>query len=253
MFGKRYPNCVKKKKIIFLWFIIFINMKLQEELLRMKSIMGLNESYGKKCIPKGYKSGDKFGRNELAKMFVCYTGNPDKFPVVAVREWLFPKLPGGSFIEQDPMKLNFGQPYTFTLEKMASVENKNTRNVTIGVKNINFDDLHVRHKKWFEIKRKQKDFQSRLDYQMNKIRENNYDTTIVTPKDEPIVFESIDKTLYLQEGWHRLMGVMELIKLGEISPNDAKLYCVIVYRTPGYKMNIIEVNEELFENIREYN
>lgn len=226
---------------------------LNEEISRMRSIMGLNESYGKKCIPKGYKSGDKFGRSELAKMFVCFTGNNDKFPVVAVREWLFPKLPGGGFIEQDPMNLNFGQPYSFTLERMATVENKNTRNVTIGVKTIDLDSLDSRHKRWFETKRKQKDFQNRLEYQMNKIRDNNYDTTVVTPKDEPIVFESVDKKLYLQEGWHRLMGIMELVKLGEISPNDAKVYCVIVYRNPGYKMNIIETEGGLFENIREYN
>ena len=41
-------------------------------------MMGINESF-KKCLPKLYRPGEKYGRDELAKMFVCYTEEPKKF------------------------------------------------------------------------------------------------------------------------------------------------------------------------------
>ena len=231
--------------------IIFIYMNLHEDIQRIKEVMGINESL-KKCLPKTYSNGDKFGRDELASMFVCFTGEPKKFPVTAVREWLFPALPDGSFTPQDPMRLNYGQPYTFTLEQMAKVENRDTRNVTIGVKTINPSQFDQRTKRWFQAKMSAPLFQKRLDYQLDKIRENGYDTTVVTPENEPIVFESVNNTLYLQEGWHRVMAILELVNKGEITQDQAKAFMVIVYRTPNYRMNIVEKPPGLFENIRNY-
>jgi hypothetical protein len=226
-------------------------MNLQENISRIKEVMGINESL-KKCLPRTYSNGDKFGRDELASMFVCFTGEPKKFPVIAVKEWLFPLLPDGSFTPQDPMKLNYGQPYTFTLEQMAKVENRDTRNVTIGVKPINFSLFDERTKRWFQMKKTAPLFQKRLDFQLNKIRENNYDTTVVTPENEPIVFESVNNKLYLQEGWHRVMAILELLDKGEITPEQARAFMVIVYRMPNYSMNIVEKPSGLFENIRNY-
>jgi hypothetical protein len=226
-------------------------MNLQENIYRIKEVMGINESL-KKCLPKSYRPGDKYGRDELAKMFVCYTGDPKKFPVIAVKEWLFPKLPGGGFIDQDPMKLNYGQPYTFTLEQMAKVENRDTRNITIGIKTLDITQFPEQTQRWFNLKKNAPNFEERFKYQIDMIRENDYDTTIVTPKDEPIVFESVDKKLYLQEGWHRTMAILELLDNGEITPDQAKVYAVTVYRGPDYKMNIVEKPPGLFENIRNY-
>jgi hypothetical protein len=226
-------------------------MNLQEDISRIKQVMGLHESM-KKCLPKSYKNGDKYGRDELASMFSCLTGEPKKFPVTAVREWLFPLLPDGSFRPQDPMRLNFGQPYTFTLEQMAKVENRDTRNVTVGIKTIDPNQFADRTQRWFEMKMKAPFFQQRLEYQMNKIRENGFDTTVVTPENEPIVFESVGGKLYLQEGWHRVMAILELLKKGEITPDQAKVFMVVVYRVPSYRMNIIEKPPGLFENMRNY-
>jgi hypothetical protein len=226
-------------------------MDLQENIQRILEVMGVNESV-RKCLPNTYKPGDKYGRDELASMFVCFTGEPKKFSILAVREWLFPLLPDGSFTPQDPMKLNYGQPYNFTLEQMAKVENRDTRNVTIGIKTINPDLFDERTQRWFQIKKNAPSFQKRIDYQLNKIRENGYDTTIVTPKNEPIVFESVNNKLYLQEGWHRVMAILELVEKGEIEPDQAKLYTVIVYRNPNYRMNIVEKPQGMVENVREY-
>ena len=79
-------------------------MNLQENIHRIKEVMGINES-SKKCLPKSYRPGEKYGRDKLAEIFVCNTGEPKKFPVLAVKEWLFPKLPDGGFVEQDPILL----------------------------------------------------------------------------------------------------------------------------------------------------
>jgi hypothetical protein len=226
-------------------------MNLQENIYRIKEMMGINES-SKKCLPKSYKQGEKYGRDELAKMFVCYTGDYKKFPILAVKEWLFPNLPGGGFVDQDPMKMNFGQPYSFTIEQMAKSENKNTRNITIGIKTIDSNQFPVQAQRWFNLKRNAPKFKERLEYQIDKIRKNNYDTTVVIPMDEPIVFESIDKKLYLQEGWHRVMAILELLDKGEITPEQAKVYAVTVYRNSDYELNIVEKPPGLFENIRNY-
>ena len=226
-------------------------MNLREDIERIKQVMGINES-SKNCLPKTYRNGDKFGRDELASMFSCFTGEPKKFPVSAVREWLFPLMPNGSFIPQDPMRLNFGQPYTFTLEQMAKVENRDTRNITIGVKTIKPSQFADRTQSWFQMKKNTPTFQKRLEFQLNKIRENGYDTTVVTPENEPLVFESVNNKLYLQEGWHRVMAILELLEKGEITEDQAKAFMVIVYRIPSYRMNIIEKPPGLFENMRNY-
>jgi hypothetical protein len=159
---------------------------------------------------------------------------------MGVREWLFPLLPGGGFATQDPMRMDYEYMPPFTLEQMSKVEKKDTRNVTIGIKNITPTMLPEQTQRWFQLKRQGSGFQERLDYQLNKIRENNYDTTVVTPENEPMVFESIDKELYLQEGWHRLMAIFELIKNGEITNDQAKVYCVIIYRNQGFKKIVME-------------
>ena len=226
-------------------------MNLQENIYRIKEVMGINESF-KKCLPKSYRPGEKYGRDELAKLFVCYTGEPKKFPIIAVKEWLFPKLPGGGFADQDPMKLNYGQPYTFTMEQMAKTENRETRNITIGIKTIDISQFPEQMQEWINLKKNRPKFKERFDYQLNKIRENNYDTTIVTPENEPIVFESINKKLYLYEGWHRVMAILELLDKGEITPDQAKIYAVVVYRNSNYKLNIVEKPPGLYENIRNY-
>jgi len=226
-------------------------MNLREDIERIKEVMGITES-SKKCIPRSYRPGDKLGRDELATIFSCYTGDPKKFPISAVREWLFPLMPDGSFIPQDPMRLNFGQPYTFTIEQMAKVEDRDTRNVTIGVKIINPSQFDERTQRWFEMKKNAPLFQKRLEFQMNKIRENGYDTTVVTPENEPIVFESVNNKLYLQEGWHRVMAILELVNNKEITPEQAKALMVIVYRSPNFRLNIVEKPPGLFEHLRNY-
>ena len=52
--------------------------------------------------------------------------------------------------------------------------------------------------------------------------------------------ESVNKELHLQEGWHRLLAIFELIENGEITNDQAKVYCVIVYRNPEFNRVIVE-------------
>jgi hypothetical protein len=206
----------------------------------MQSIMGVVNESNNKCLPKTYKPGDKYGRDELTRMFICYTREPKKFPFIGVREWLFPLLHGGGFTTQDPMRMDFEFMSTFTLEQMAKAENMDTRNITVGIKNITPTMLPKETQRWFQIKRQSTGFQERIEYQLNKIRESNYDTTVVTPENEPIVFESVNKELHLTEGWHRLLAIFELIENGEITNDQARVYCVIVYRNSGFKRTVIE-------------
>ena len=224
----------------FFIYNIFINMNLQEQIHRMQSMMGVVNESNNKCLPKTYKPGDKYGRDELTRMFICYTREPKKFPFIGVREWIFPLLPGGGFTTQDPMRMDFEFMSTFTLEQMAKSENIDTRNITVGIKNITPTMLPEETQRWFQIKRQSSGFQERIEYQLNKIRESNYDTTVVTPENEPIVFESVNKELHLTEGWHRLLAIFELIENGEITNDQARVYCVIVYRNSGFKRTVIE-------------
>jgi len=219
-------------------------MNLQENINRIYSIMGLNEVFDK-CLPKDYKPGKTYDRDKLAAMFVCYTKNPKKFPIVAVREWLFPLLPDGGFQNQDPMNLFDGLQH-YTLKQQANLEDRETRNISIGVRSIASMNFPKKITDWFEEKRKSPMFQQRFEYQLNKVRENGYDTTILTPPNEPLVFEVINGESYLKEGWHRVMAILELIELGEITPDQAKAYVVNVFRNDNFKLNIIDKPPHLF-------
>jgi hypothetical protein len=189
-----------------------------------------------KCLPSDYRPGTEYGRDELAKIFVCLTGEPQKFPVRAVREFFFPKDPQGRTLKMDPMNMRTNQsPHPFSMDRMVNFEKKITRNITMGVTKISMDRFAPIVVNGFSIMQQRPDYNKRVGYQINKIIENNYDTLSVTPDDEPIAFESIGGKLYLQEGWHRVMAILYLLQKGEIKPDDAKVYSVILYRESSYK------------------
>jgi polyhydroxyalkanoate synthesis regulator phasin len=48
------------------------------------------------------------------------------------------------------------------------------------------------------------------------------------------------------------MAILELLDKGEITPEQAKVYAVTVYRNSDYELNIVEKPPGLFENIRNY-
>ena len=189
-----------------------------------------------KCLPSGYRPGTEYGRDELSKIFVCLTGEPHKFPVKAVREFFFPKHPQGHDIKMDPMAMRDNQsPTVFSIDKMVNFEKKITRNITMGITTIDINKFAPIVVNGFSIMQQRPNFHKRIGYQVNKIIENNYDTLSVTPEDEPIAFESIGGKLFLQEGWHRVMAILYLLQKGEIKPDDAKVYSVILYRESSYK------------------
>jgi hypothetical protein len=126
-----------------------------------------------------------------------------------------------------------------TLKQLAMAEDRDTRNIAIGVRSVSSMKFPQRMEEWLEWKKNQPMYQERLEYQLNKIRENNYNTLVVTPPNSPMVFEVVDSEFWLQEGWHRLMAILELIKLGEISSEQAKAYVVNVFRNSGFKKNIV--------------
>jgi hypothetical protein len=57
------------------------------------------------CYPAGHKTGQKHGRDALAKMFSCMSGDPGSFPAPAVREMLFQTDTGS----MDPDAMDFGR------------------------------------------------------------------------------------------------------------------------------------------------
>lgn len=213
-------------------------MDIQENIHRIRNIMGLNEVYDK-CLPKNYRPGQTYDRDRLASMFVCYTKNPKKFPIIAVKEWLFPLAPDGSFHNQDPMNM-FDGLQRHTLKQLALAEDRDTRNIAVGVRSVSSMNFPKKIKEWFNWKRNQPNFSERLEYQLDKIRENNYNTLVVTPPNEPLVFEVVNGEFFIQEGWHRLMAILELVELEEISPEQAKAYVVNVFRNSDFKMNLVD-------------
>lgn len=199
----------------------------------VKSVISENSS--KKCLPKSYTPGTRYGRDELTKIFLCYIKNKDKYPFSAVREWMFPKLPNGMDNQQDPMRMIImGQRTPLTMEQIARTEERDTRNVTMRVTTVDPIKLSAGHSRWFGMKQNSENFKERLMHQIEKIRENNYDTLVVTPEDEPLVFQSVDGKLDIMEGWHRYMAIMFLLENNEISPEDAKVLAVTVYRNSSY-------------------
>jgi hypothetical protein len=189
-----------------------------------------------KCLPPGYRPGTEYGRDELSKIFVCLTGEPNKFPVKAVQEFFFPKDPSGRELKMDPMAMSTNQsPTVFSIDKMVNFEKKITRNITMGTTILDPSKFAPIVINAFSIMQQRPDFHKRIGYQVNKIIKNNYNTLSVTPDDEPIAFESIGGKLFLQEGWHRVMAILYLLQKGEIKPEEAKVYSVILYRESSYR------------------
>jgi hypothetical protein len=48
------------------------------------------------------------------------------------------------------------------------------------------------------------------------------------------------------------MAILELLDKGEITPDQAKVYAVTVYRSSNFELNIVEKPPGLYENIRNY-
>ena len=166
------------------------------------------------CLPKDYTPGKKYNKTQLAKMFICYTGKPNKFPLNVVKEWLYP---GPDDLMADPMKLTDGRQ-TFTIKQQANLEDRDTRNITTKIINLDPKQLHKLTTWAFSYKMKAPDFKSRVNYQINKIKNNNLNTLIITPDDKPIIFESFSKNeLNLLEGWHRVYAILTLIENKEIT------------------------------------
>jgi len=213
---------------------IYRDMKLTEQINKIKSMMGLlNEVH--KCLPKDYKPGMKYDRDQLARMFVCYTGNPKKYPLIAVREWLFPKMYNGESQFVDPMKMKLNPFQTFTIEQIAKGEDKTIRNITVGIITLDINKFSDDTQKWMLAKSNEEGYMERLNYQKEKILKDG--SLSVTPDNEPIVVQSINKKFEIREGWHRIISVFELLKEGKIEPEDAKLKSIIIYRTEGYSIN----------------
>jgi hypothetical protein len=219
-------------------------MSIINEIDRTKELMGILPeaiNFGPRdlCLPKDYVPGKKYGREDLAKMFVCYTGKPNKFPVNVVKNWLFPFLPNGGFTPQDPMNM-FDGLQKHTLRQLALAEDRDTRNITLKLGTIDSSLFHKRMNDWIKEKKSATHFDQRYQYQIDKIRNNNLNPISLTSLDNPIIFESENNKLMLLEGWHRVMAIIDLIKNGEMSQEQANVYVAIIYRSEFYKPVLIK-------------
>ena len=135
----------------------------------------------------------------------------------------FPYLPGKKDNLQDPKKIHVGPEEYIDMEEFVAREKKKTpHGWKVKKIEISKDMLHRDSLKFIQKKKKAPGYQDRVDFQKSRIRKSN---TLKITKDEPIIFEFIDDKYKLQEGWHRVLAILEMIEDGELS--NPEVYAAI--------------------------
>lgn len=192
-------------------------MNLQEQTYRIKQIMGLltEESNEKEsCYPSDYVDGKKYDRDKLSEIFTCFAG--PKFPEEGVKEWLFPLIPsdkGHVSPYYDPKNWEIG-PNEFTnMEDFVNKYKSQYSNMTLENISVTPDLIHPDTKKFIKQKRKSVGYYDRVKIQMERVRKNGVESLTAS---EPFVV-IYDNGLYKwEEGWHRMLTLLELYEKGEI-------------------------------------
>jgi hypothetical protein len=168
------------------------------------------------CYPEDYRSGTRYEGRTLAEIFSCMTDEPSKWPVDIVQAMYFPDLPGGKPILMDPAAMQIYGPEPISMREY--VERELTKLSGFNKENIELSWGVLAPSTLSFIPKKQSapGYQKRVDFQKNIVRQNDMDPSSIFQGDDLPVFLEEEGHLALQEGWHRILALLEMIQDGEL-------------------------------------
>lgn len=194
---------------------------ITEELKRIKSLMGLiieGNKTTEDCYPDDYESGKKYERETLSKIFSCIAGE-ENFPYEAVMEWVFPLLPpyGENKIHHsvnyDPKNIQVGFNEFIDMEEKVRRTISNIEPINLEKFSITPEMIHQDTIDFFPEKKNAPGYKERVNHQKERVMKNGeYSLT----ENEPFVVEFVDGKYKWEEGWHRLLALVELYEEGKI-------------------------------------
>lgn len=201
-------------------------MNLNENIYRLKELMGILREQDedtqpeeeKDCYPSDYEPGKTYERDDLAKIFSCFAGE-DKFPVSGVKEWMFPLLPPNKdnpvhhSPSYDPKNMDMGYEKPLTMEEFVEIWKLKCSGLTLENISITPEDIHQETLDFIPTKKEAYGGKRRIAFQMKRAMEDGVDSLT---KDEPFVVELKEGKYKWDEGWNRLIALIELYNQGKI-------------------------------------
>ena len=179
------------------------------------------------CYPSDYQPGKTYGRETLSKIFSCMTGRPNDFPVLAIKEMMFPLEPGGGFTDKDPKAFTIYSDEPITMEEMVEKEMGRISKFKTATIQINEDSLHPETLLFIKNKRNAPGYEKRVEFQKKKVRSNGMNSLVITPKEEPVVFTLKNGKYSLEEGWHRTLALLDMLNDGEFDADTVPVNAII--------------------------
>ena len=198
------------------------------EINRIKELMKLltEDVENDNCYPSDYEPGKTYERDELSKMFSCFAGEKD-FPVEGVKEWMFALIPdkkkGHISPSYDPKNIDWGYEKPITMEELVGIWKKRVSNLSLETISITPEEIHPETLKFIPTKKSAKGGKERINFQMKKSMENGVESLT---NDEPFVVEKKDGKYKWDEGWNRLIALINLYEQGKIDSIKGKSWIV---------------------------
>lgn len=200
--------------------------QINKELGRIRNLIRvISENKEETCYPSDYTPGKKYNREVLAKIFCCFA-DEKKFPYEFVLEAMFPMLPPNEKIghhhspQIDPKHIQIGENSFVDMEEYVRRETSNKRVRLINI-NITLDMIHEKTLNFLPHKKSAPNYRQRVDFQKNKVKKYGVDVLTDT---EPFIIEYLDGKYRWDEGWHRLLALVELYDEGIIDSIKGKAF-----------------------------
>jgi hypothetical protein len=199
-----------------------------EELNRIKSLMGIltEEIENSNCYPSDYEPGKHYEREELSNMFSCFAGEKD-FPVDGVMEWMFPLKPdekkGHVSPSYDPKNMDMGYEKPITMEELVNIWKKKVSHLNLETISISPEEIHPETLSFIPEKKSSSMGKKRINFQMKKAMKCGVESLT---QNEPFVIEKKDGKYKWDEGWNRLIALIELYNKGKIEHIEGKCWIV---------------------------
>lgn len=201
---------------------------MKEELNRIKELMGIitEDVENNDCYPSDYEPGKIYERDKLSKMFSCFAGEKD-FPVDGVKEWMFPLIPdekkGHISPSYDPKNIDWGYEKPITMEELVNIWKKRVSNLKLENISISPEDIHPETLKFIVTKKSAPMSEKRINFQMKRAIKNGVKSLT---ENEPFVIEKKDGKYKWDEGWNRLIALVNLYEEGKIDSIEGKSWIV---------------------------
>lgn len=202
-------------------------MDLQENISRVKKLMGLiTEQETNGCYPSDYEPGKKYERDELSKIFSCIAGEKD-FPAEGVKEWMFPLLPPNDqnpvhhSPSYDPKSMDFGYEKPITMDELVDIWKSKVSRLNLENISVTPDEIHPDTLAFIPTKESSIGGEKRISFQMKRAMEDGIESLTDS---EPFVIQKKDGKYKWDEGWNRLIAMINLFKQNKIPKIEGKAW-----------------------------